>query len=223
LSGIYISLVLQGMRGVDPSAKLVAIVLADCANPQHNGVAFPSVATIMERTGLAERSVQVHLRELVLEGWIETVGSTRGGRGMATRYRLNVPRLRAEAHKKGAAHDTLSGAINGAVHCGVSSHVKGAADALKGAVCDIKRVQPTAPELEVILNINRTTNGPVPAGALLSLRQALKKRTPEPENVDAECGSAQTDRPNRTEPAEQRTQAEQIEWVRQQLAAKGKP
>lgn len=93
MSGHFVSVVMTGLKGVDPSAKLVAVALADCANANHGGVAFPSIGTLVARTGICETQVRVHLRRLETDGWIAREGSANGGRGMTTRYRLNLARM----------------------------------------------------------------------------------------------------------------------------------
>lgn len=95
MAGVFVSLVMQGLTGADPSAKLVAVALADFAQVKDHGVAFPSVSRLCAVTGLSERQVQQHLRQLRTDGWIAPEGATHGGRGMSTRYRLNLPKLRA--------------------------------------------------------------------------------------------------------------------------------
>jgi hypothetical protein len=61
-----------------------------------------------------------------------------------------------------------------------------------------------------------------PAGALLSLRQALIKSTPEPEKEDTRNVDEPSDQSYKTETEKARSQAEQIAWIAHQIAAKGK-
>jgi len=217
VASAYVGLVLTGMAGVDPSAKLIAIILADCANLSHQGVSFPSIATIMQRSNLSERQVQYHLRELTASNWIMPEGATHGGRGHATRYRLNLAKLRAAVGKdgaeKGAADCTLTDPVKGAADRRVSEPVKGAMQGKKGAMDGIKRVQPIAPEPEGTVRDREKV-----AAAVLGLRSTLlKKIQPEkqPEKMPDATVQAQPieqppDRP-------QRTQEEQIAWIAAQL------
>lgn len=67
--------------------KLILLALADHAN--EDGEAWPSIATLSRRTGLAERTVQRNLRELELKGYL----SISEARGRSNRYNLH-PRQR---------------------------------------------------------------------------------------------------------------------------------
>ena len=97
MAGKFVSVVLTGLQGVDPTAKLVAVCLADCANEGHGGLAWPSVATIARRAGICERQVQAHLRTLEAAGWIARESAGQGGRGMTTRYRLHLDAMTTPA------------------------------------------------------------------------------------------------------------------------------
>jgi hypothetical protein len=50
--------------------RMVAIALADYVNTETRS-AWPSIANLARRTGLSERMVQRHLRQIELDGWIE--------------------------------------------------------------------------------------------------------------------------------------------------------
>ncbi len=70
-----------------PRAALrVLTVLCDFANA--HGLAWPSVATIAERSRLTERRVRCHLATLEKGGWIVAVGSRKGGRSMTVRWHV---------------------------------------------------------------------------------------------------------------------------------------
>jgi hypothetical protein len=121
VAGRFVSLVMDGLVGVDPSAKLVVVVLADCANQNAGGIAFPSIATIARRTGICERQVRDHLRKLEVEDWISREGATHGGRGMTTRYRLNLRRLlTVAALEKAAAERRVSEKKGGSASPGIN-------------------------------------------------------------------------------------------------------
>jgi Helix-turn-helix domain len=109
MSGDNVSLVFDAVADIDPRAKLVLVCLADHANKEHNGIAFPSVATLARRTGFCERTVRYYLRALEAASWISRASAGHGGRGMATRYQLNLTRMRAiEARRNAASMCSLS-------------------------------------------------------------------------------------------------------------------
>jgi DNA-binding transcriptional ArsR family regulator len=104
-----------------PTARLVLLVLASYANPD-TGLAYPSVTRLAENTGLSRRTVQAGLTALEAAGEIEQIGSRRGGRGRATRYRVVVRAKGAsstpfdpEQTAQGLAQTARHGAGNGAV------------------------------------------------------------------------------------------------------------
>lgn len=213
---------MQGLLGADPSAKLVACALADCANVKHNGIAFPSVAMLMHRTGLSERRVQIHLRELVAGGWIEPVGATHGGRGMSTRYRLNLAKMRANIHKKGGAHDTHShgqkgdvgdgdkGTINGVASDRVSDHLNPVVHGRNPVVHGIKTPSPATPEPELT---GRDRGNPTfDVQSLRSILNPLREGKIEPEKVVARKVVAKH--------GHHRTQAEQVAWIEAEMRKK---
>jgi len=88
----YIDRVLRGVRGVTPVEKLIIVILADYARAP-GGMSWPSVGTVAWEAGIAHRYASEMLAKLRASGWIEVVGSTRGGRGKSTCYRLNLPRI----------------------------------------------------------------------------------------------------------------------------------
>lgn len=63
-----------------PSTRLVAIALAERINPSTRQ-AWPSLADLSKRTGIAERQVRRHLRVLEDAGWIENHGQRPGAGG----------------------------------------------------------------------------------------------------------------------------------------------
>lgn len=149
MSYLYVSDVLHGCFGIRPSAKLVLLIIAEHANGNSGGIAWPSVATIARLAGLSERQVQVHLTKLIGQGWIFTTGRRGGGAGNATRYQLNLARMRAVQQQKGESGNTHSKSGKGEAHCTVSAAEGVKSSAEKGEVQRQKRVKPTAPEPEV--------------------------------------------------------------------------
>lgn len=113
MAGVYVGLVMQGALGLDPGTKLVLVALAECANVKDHGVTFPSVARLARYSCLTERHVQRILRELVEATWITVERASKGGYGQTTRYRLNLPKLRAGSTKNPDAHVTDQDGHNG--------------------------------------------------------------------------------------------------------------
>lgn len=111
MSGKFVSLVLDGLQDVEvhPTGKLVAAALADCANMKHGGIAFPSVTTLARKVSISEAQVRSHLRTLEGRGWIVRQSPGNGGKGQATRYGLNLPKLHAAATAKATVHRRVRG------------------------------------------------------------------------------------------------------------------
>jgi DNA-binding Lrp family transcriptional regulator len=156
VSGPFVTLVLDAVIGIEPSAKLVLVALADNANSKHNGVAFPSVATLARRAGICERQVRSNLRKLEAQGWITRESAGDGGRGMATRYRLNLDRMKAAIEQQNPeAHRRLSTKEGGSALPGISEETRkpGAQNPevqrRKPGSGAYKTRKPAAPELEV--------------------------------------------------------------------------
>lgn len=127
MSYVYVSAALRGCFGINPSAKLVLLILAEHANEDSGGVAWPSVATIARLAGLSERQVQVHLTKLIGQGWIFTTSRRGGGAGNTTRYQLNFARMRAVQQRNGEAGNTHSESEEGEAR-----RTKGEAERQKG-------------------------------------------------------------------------------------------
>ncbi|TFC03634.1 helix-turn-helix domain-containing protein [Cryobacterium mannosilyticum] len=70
--------------------KLTILCLAEFENPEY-GYAFPSHETIAERTGLSTRTVQTHMKTLVLFGAVTIEKRRSGGKWLRNVYLLNVP------------------------------------------------------------------------------------------------------------------------------------
>lgn len=87
------------MRGEAPVVKLLAMCLADYANPEGDDI-FPSIGTLADHVGVSERTVQRHIGRLIKIGFIRQVGNSRGGsmrkgadgerRGRTNRYRIDL-------------------------------------------------------------------------------------------------------------------------------------
>lgn len=97
MSASAVRAVLFGVPDIDPTAKLVLIVIAEHANEKRgDGMAWPSIETIARLACVSERPVQRHLRQLVADGWLFVEQHSVGGRGRTTVYRLNLARMRSE-------------------------------------------------------------------------------------------------------------------------------
>jgi DNA-binding transcriptional ArsR family regulator len=75
---------------LEPAAKLIMLALADMANDE--GICWPSVASLLTRTGLSESTVRRHLGELEAGGLLKK--HERPGR--STVYRVLPPEKPAE-------------------------------------------------------------------------------------------------------------------------------
>jgi hypothetical protein len=120
VAGVFVSLVLDAVRGCGSAAKLTLVALADRAPcgkltpPEDLGVARPSLADIAARTDREERQVRSDIGVLLEQGWITVEGDRKGGRNRPTRYRLNIP----------AMLDDLS-ITKAAEHCRVLAKIPG--------------------------------------------------------------------------------------------------
>jgi hypothetical protein len=84
---------------MDPSTKLVLLVLAEHANIK-TGLTWPSVDTIARFACLHKRNVSAHLAKLLADDWIAIARGGKGGRpkkgsGFSTVYRINLAKLHA--------------------------------------------------------------------------------------------------------------------------------
>ena len=77
---------------LDAKRKLVLLSLADNANDA--GLCWPTQETIARRSSLSERTVRDYLHSLAGEGLI-TILELGNGRGISTRYRLNLDAIKA--------------------------------------------------------------------------------------------------------------------------------
>ena len=114
-----------------PLRKMVLLAIADHAHDDGTK-AFPGVARIVYKTGISRRAVQQHLRVLEEAGLLVATAHGRGGRGMATEYRVDTG--------KGASLAPFGEWVKGADHDGkgASGVVKGAAGAPQPSVTIIQ-------------------------------------------------------------------------------------
>jgi hypothetical protein len=190
----FVDLVLRGAFELDPTAKLILVCIAERANINSGGVAWPSVTTLARECGIGTRQIKHQLHGLIVAAWIEPVGSTVGGRGQPTHYKLNLRRM-AEAKTKDEARRTLLLPRMGDASRTVSdqemvkpSAEKGELQRAMGVVQRTERVKPTAPEPEVepeskpevepshpVANANRSDN------QSMDLKPLIRKLKCEPE------------------------------------------
>jgi hypothetical protein len=169
----FVHLVLNGASGLDPTAKLILVILAEAANKDSGGVAWVGVGTMAHVVGVDRRTVQRTLRELESAKWITSIGRTNGGRhtngnaGYSTRYRINVERLAATMAKgkdrrtdpgspKGDIHAAPRTPSKDDIHAALTGRQRATPKAPKGGIQDVKgdiqgsqRATPTPPEPEV--------------------------------------------------------------------------
>ena len=83
---------------VKPSTKLVAVAIASHAGA-FSGVAWPSLATLAQETGLSRRTVVYSVRALELAGHLTITRLKRGKVNASNRYR--IPKLTGSAKPGG--------------------------------------------------------------------------------------------------------------------------
>lgn len=74
---------------ISPNEKLTLLALADHARDDGTGC-YPSIETLARKTSQKRRGVQGIMRRLEKLRLIEPTGHVRGGRGMATEYRITL-------------------------------------------------------------------------------------------------------------------------------------
>lgn len=88
-----------------PTDRLVLLALADFCNDA--GVCWPSMKLIGAKASLSERGARKVVRRLEKEGWLKAkVG---GGRGGASRYRVEMQKPEAEASNSAANSERQTG------------------------------------------------------------------------------------------------------------------
>jgi hypothetical protein len=113
----HVSAVLHGCFGVDVSAKMVLLIIAEHARRGQRAVAYPSVARLARIACLHERQVQYLLRELAAAGWL--IIENGGGRHRPNLYHLNIERMHDNI-KKGCSTVQGNDTEKGAPQCRVS-------------------------------------------------------------------------------------------------------
>ena len=89
----------------NPTQKLVLMALCDHVDEQ--GLCWPSVKLIAERSGCQRRTVQRHLRDLEQDGFIEAIPHYRDdGSQTSNRYRVNMSRGGDNVTRGGVMGDT---------------------------------------------------------------------------------------------------------------------
>lgn len=151
MSAKILGLVLEHFPGRDHVPFVIAITLADTADPDGSNVR-PSVARVAKLSRTSERTVQYHLRNFLKEGFIKLVREG-GGRGNPTEYRIDVgwltsrPSLLAELD---AARLAPKGAANAPFLDGTSKERRNPEKTpkngcKKGAAVAAPEPQPTTP------------------------------------------------------------------------------
>src|SRR5690554_6440930 len=161
----------------DQSTKLVLLALADHANDDGTG-ARPGLSRLGVKTGLSRSSVQRALAHLEKHGLINACNFSKGGRGMATNWTINVAAVRMWADlydDDHAEYARLTETVS-QVHPFDENSV----------ICDRKecqlshkRVSPVTPqpsEPSINRDGNSVTGTPFPAGGLVA---ELKRRIGE--------------------------------------------
>ena len=87
MAALLIGQVLERWPVRDPLQMLIAVILADAADPDGSNV-YPSVGRVAKMARCSVRSVQYTLREFVTMGFI-VLEQPGGGRGRTARYRID--------------------------------------------------------------------------------------------------------------------------------------
>lgn len=124
----HVTAVLHGLFHVDPSAKLVMLIIAEHAR-RGSSLSWPSIETIARLACLQRRQVQAIITRLVELGWL-VLERHGGGRskdrgGLSNVYRINVERLDS-ARRNGAAERTVNDAAGNTLNGAVGNTVNGA-------------------------------------------------------------------------------------------------
>ncbi len=192
-----VAAVLDGVTDVDPTAKLVLVVLAEYAR-RGSALTWPSVPTIARRASVSERRVQKHLATLRAAGWIAIERDSHGGRGRDNTkvYRLNIEQM------NGDAGVTLGNRVR-VMRASPFQTRKGDADgtsrvmpvAIKGDADGMPRVMPASPEPV----LTGTTTGKNRKGARERAQGAASAARPQPEwATHGKTASAPLDRQRST-------------------------
>lgn len=86
MAAVIVGLVLERWPGRDSLSMLIAVVLADAADPDGGNI-YPSVKRVAHLARCSERSVQYSLRDFCAIGFL-TKEQDGGGRGKPTQYRI---------------------------------------------------------------------------------------------------------------------------------------
>jgi hypothetical protein len=103
-SPLWRAVVESGALHLPPAARLVMHYYA--ARGGDDGVAWPSLGSVAESTGLQPRSVRRGIRQLEALGILTPLGPGRGG---VTRYRVTVPECPARPDTEQKTPDIMSG------------------------------------------------------------------------------------------------------------------
>lgn len=133
------------MRGLDPSAKFVLIVITDCAR---DGVAYPSMRYIREATGYDERTVKAAVDRLIAAGLLIDTGDRVGRNRTVKVFRVDLP-PQSSANKTNRSTST-----NAPMPCDVpvgmqTSRMHSTPAKLPGFGRDRKTVERMPPKLQV--------------------------------------------------------------------------
>jgi len=125
--------------------RLVLLAIADNANDE--GYAWPSQQTLASKTGLSVRSVQVHIAELVQEGWLSIARvPRRAGRWSRNAYQMQLDRAQEPAPGDRAQDVRLDQAQKTAPPCAPRAHGPCARGAHEPSVVEPSVVEPSEEE-----------------------------------------------------------------------------
>jgi hypothetical protein len=164
-----------------PGQFSVLITLATYA--RNDGSCWCAVENLMNHTRLARRGVQTILRQLENFGLIKPLTNGRGGRGKATRYRIQLPAeemTEEPKNVKSLENSALAAPFNNdkeRTECTVLLHEKGALSAQKGAA--------SAPDISSQRKISECVwdTHTVTASAVTQTNVRTPKKVRTPKNV----------------------------------------
>lgn len=205
-----VNAVMWGLVGVDPSAKLLAMILAEHVHSDGD-TAFPSIGKLSLLSGLSARRVQELLRNLETHGWLSRVVASNGG--STNVYKLPLGRLKQVRAGERAKWDAHTGArrrmVDPATHRRVADAQTMRQPAGNGAMqsdrpCDAPRhtLRPAAPEpvLTLSTGFEPERGAPAPAVEMPDASPPIEKENGEPgrpapaaapTECDPDCESAQ--------------------------------
>jgi len=90
---------------LDTSTRALMVAIISFYNSE-KGFAFPSIKTLVTRSGLSERTIDRCKKELVSSGWMTIEMGT--GKGVSNKYFINIHKIISSAKESGTAYSGRS-------------------------------------------------------------------------------------------------------------------